>query len=114
MKEKKECPREDSSLRLHGIVSPQRDDLTTNRQGPKAKATLALHSRHAFPFLHHNSSTSIGMITTLIECAALVSGAMITDKDALQDPPRGLIEAASVYPDLFFRENTDELFFFLE
>ena len=40
----KECPRKDSSLRLHGIVSPQRDDLTTNRQGPKAKAVITNHN----------------------------------------------------------------------
>ena len=38
MEVKKICPRQDSSLRLHGIVSPQRDDLTTNRQGPKDEA----------------------------------------------------------------------------
>ena len=29
------CPSEDSSLGLHGLrTEPQRDDLTTNRQGP--------------------------------------------------------------------------------
>ena len=30
---KKECPREDSNFRLLGAMWPQRDDLTTNRQG---------------------------------------------------------------------------------
>ena len=29
------CPGQESSLRLHRIVLPQCDDLTTNRQGPK-------------------------------------------------------------------------------
>ena len=38
----KKCPREDSSLRLHGFAFPQRDDLTTNRQGPKVNRDSGL------------------------------------------------------------------------
>ena len=47
-KDKKVCPREDSSLRLHGIAGmPQRDDLTTNRQGPKASEPSGLMVRRS-------------------------------------------------------------------
>ena len=42
---KMKCPGQESSLRLHGIVLPQRDDLTTNRQGPEDSRLVGTMTR---------------------------------------------------------------------
>ena len=51
-KKKTKCPREDSNFRLRRLVSPQCDDLTTNRQGRSSTlAAICISSGQSIKFI---------------------------------------------------------------